>query len=467
MNGFILDKQGPLLSQKTFSEKSREALLIRKPDNIIKSMNKKFQPPRGTRDFFPEDMIKRNWIADTIRAAAESFGYGNISTPGIESWELLGKKGGGGEEIKKEVYVFEDKSGRELGLRFEFTASFARFLANNPQLPKPFKRYQMGPFWRYDRPQAGRYREFFGCEIDIAGSPRPEADAEIIAVTCEIFRRLGFKDFTVRISNRQLLEGMVRAVGVKKDKVVDVFRSIDKLDKIGVEGVKQELKSRGIGKLIPEIMKFIGIKGCGNVSKKAGQLIGNDSVGKEGLENLRTVIECVEKAGFGKSLLVDLSIVRGLEYYTGCVFEIAVKGGSLSLGGGGRYDNLVELYGGNPTPCVGIGLGFERIFETMVKEGMFKLPGASAKAFVVTVDKKFLKQAVELASKLRALDVSCDTDLMGRNLRKQLECGNARGIPWAVFVGERELRSGKYTLRNMKSGKEQSLSLTDIAKLLK
>lgn len=424
----------------------------------------KFQPPRGTRDFLPEDMAKRKVIEATIARIAERSGYGTLSTPGIESWELLGKKGGGGEEIKKEVYVFKDKGGRELGLRFEFTASLARMLANNPQLLKPFKRYQMGPFWRYDRPQAGRYREFFGCEIDIAGSSAPASDAEIISLTCEIFATLGFKDFTIRMSNRPMVEGMVRRLGIPKTKVVDVFRSIDKLEKIGREGVKKELKKRKIdAKIISKILTFITLSGeSDSVLKKAEQA--TDREGRKGVQNLREVISLLGSSGYKKNVLVDLSIVRGLEYYTGCVFEVAVRGGRLSLGGGGRYDSLVSLYGGQPTPCVGIGIGFERIFDTMKQEGMFSLPKTQTKLLIITVKESLTKEVLALADQLRTKGVVCETDVMGRSVKKQLDYANAKGIPFAVFVGPKEVKSKKYTFRNMKTGKETSASLQTLLK---
>ena len=418
----------------------------------------KFQPPRGMRDFGPKEMAKREWMAGKIKEVAGRYGFETIQTPGVESWELLGKKGGGGELIRNEVYVFKDKSGRELGLRFEFTVSFARFLASNPQVPKPFKRWQMGPVWRYDRPQSGRYREFFCCELDIAGASGPEADAEILAVTCAILKEVDL-DFKIRINNRKMVEGLLLSAGVKKESVIDVFRSIDKLAKVGVSGVEAEMESRKIPKAqAKKILSILSLKG--DVLEKVEKSVGKDPVGKEGIENLREVIKIAKKSGFGDRLLVDLSLVRGLEYYTGCVWEIAGSS-DLSLGGGGRYDKLVELYGGQPTPCVGIGLGFERIFD-LIQEKLEIPP--KTKVYVLNVKEIFLEKAGQIANDIRKAGIPAETDLMGRGLRKQMEYANSRGIPFVLFVGEKEIKSGRFVLKEMESGKENSLEVREIIK---
>jgi histidyl-tRNA synthetase len=290
----------------------------------------------------------------------------------------------------------------------------------------------------------------------------PESDSEIIEITCEIFRKLGFRDFVVRISNRKLVEGMVRSLGIKN--VNDVFRSIDKLDKIGSSGVREELRKRGVKKsLIPRIMEFIGISGRPqDVLEKAERIVEKEPLGTEGLKNLRDVVRSLGRAE--KNIVADLSIVRGLEYYTGCVFEVGVSGEKLSLGGGGRYDNLVRLYGGQETPCVGIGIGFERIFELMERRGMFSLPPAKSQVFVINAGEKFLEKARNIANQLRKTGIKCETDLMGRNLRKQMDYANSRKIPWVLFVGEKEIQKGRFTLRDMKTGKETSLPLREIAK---
>ena len=206
----------------------------------------KFQPPKGTRDFLPEEMIKREFVIQKIKQVFEKWGYEPLDTPAIESFELLAAKGGAGQAIKDEIYYFKDKADRELGLRFEFTVSTARILASDNNIPKPFKRYQIGKVWRYDNPGYGRFREFVQADIDIFGSSLPAADAEVIAATCDVFAALGFKDFVIRVSNRKILEAFSAAIGLDEKSRLEVFRSIDKLSKIGESGVIDELTNKKI-----------------------------------------------------------------------------------------------------------------------------------------------------------------------------------------------------------------------------
>src|SRR3989338_4101798 len=234
----------------------------------------KFQPVKGMRDFWPGEMVKRQFVLDIIRAVREKWGFLPMDTPSVESFELLAAKGGGGESIKKEIYYFKDQGDRELGLRFDLTVPTARLIASKLDLPLPFKRYQTGKVWRYDNPQAGRYREFQQFDLDIFGAAAAEADGEIIAATCDIFGSLGFENFVIRLNNRKLIEAFVDFVGIKD--VVDVFRSIDKLDKIGEEGVSKELKAKGLDeKKIGKILDFIKIQGDKKVLDKVYNLVNN------------------------------------------------------------------------------------------------------------------------------------------------------------------------------------------------
>ena len=387
------------------------------------------QPPKGTQDFLPEEMITRNYIFDTVKRIYEKWGYEPIETPAFEEWKLLSKKSGGGQSIKDEIYYFKDKSKRELGLRFDLTVPMARVVASNPQLPKPFKRYHIGRVWRYDKPGAGRRREFWQTDADIIGSSSLEADAEVIAVACECLQTLGFKDFTVRLNNRKILENFIKSIKIKNH--IEVFRSIDKLDKIGQKGVEKELIKKKFSKeQINKILKFIN-------NEKFSSVI------------FEELIEKIKILGYEKKIKIDLSLVRGLEYYTGSVFEIVTKNSKSSIAGGGRYDKLIETFGGKPTPATGISLGIERIFQLIKKQ---KKP--ITQIYIANVNDDVKKDVIKLAKKFRELGINTEYDLMNRNLRKQLDYVNSKKIPYVIVIGNKEIKTKKLKLRNMQTGKE-------------
>ncbi len=313
-----------------------------------------FQPPRGTRDLPPAEMKKRLFVLDKIRERFELWGFEPLETPAFESWELLAKKFGGGEEIKKEIYYFKDKSNRELGLRFDLTVPMARYVASS-SLTKPFKRYQIGRVWRYDRPGAGRWREFWQADIDVVGSKEPEADALVVAVCCDVLEQLGIKNFTIKINNRKLIEGFLQSI--KIDNVLDVMRSIDKIEKFGEEEVEKELKNIIPEEKIKRIFNFIKT-GFENIEPK-------NELMKQGTKEINDFVSLIKEFGFEKYIKIDLSIVRGLDYYTGLVFETMLPKYKLTVAAGGRYDNLIELFGGKPTPATGISFGIDRLIESV------------------------------------------------------------------------------------------------------
>jgi len=417
----------------------------------------KFQKVKGTRDFLPDEMVRRNYVLNTIIKTFENWGYQPFDTPIIETLKLLAAKGGGGEEIKKEIYYFKDQGGRELGLRYDLTTSTARVIAENLNLPKPFKRYQIGKVYRYDEPQSNRYREFLQADADIFGCDNLLADAEIIALTCNIFEKLGFDDFIVRLNNRCIIEDFVKGLGIKK--CLMVFRAVDKLEKIGVNGVKEELKKMKIDEdKIKKIIKFIKQKGGNEILDKNEQL--------KGTKELKQILELIKLFGYEKNVLIDFSLVRGLDYYTGSVFEVCINI-NLSLAGGGRFDKLIETLGGKPIPAVGIGLGFERIVETMKQRNMFDLPKTKIDAFVAPVNENLIKQSIDICNKLRKSNINCDMDLMNRKLSKQLEYASSINIPYVIIVGKKDLEQGKVTIRDMKTGNERTVSKEDVNKYIK
>lgn len=433
-----------------------------------------FKAPKGMKDFGPEEMIIREYVIQTIKRIFESYGFETIETPALEDLELLVAKSG--EEVAKQIFRIETEKEKKLGLRFDLTVPLARFLANNPQLPKPFKRYAIAPVWRYEEPQSGRLRQFYQADVDICGSSSMEADVECIACALDCLKALGFKDLSVRINNRKILEAFVEIVKEKIPEEVkiefgslEVFRAIDKLGKIGVEGVKKELKEIGLPeKQVEELLEMISIKGeFEKVLEKSEKFLSKNQKGREGLEELKQLSEFSKIYGIEDKLVLDFSLARGLDYYTGPIFEIEVKGEKIgSVAGGGRYDNLIELYGGRPTPATGISLGIERIMEILKKRAI-KLPKTKIKVFVANVDPSLKKEAVKIAMRLREGGIETQTDLMGRSLTKQLEYANSLGIPFVVIVGKEEVKKNKFKLRDMKKKIEKEMKIEEIIETIK
>jgi histidyl-tRNA synthetase len=432
-------------------------------------MSEKFQPVRGTRDFLPEEMIFRQKILDKIKCIFENFGFQPLETPALENWEVLAAKGAGGPEIQEETFNFEDKAGRKIGLKYDLTVPLARVVASNQNLPLPFKRYQIERVWRYGDVTKNRYREFWQADIDTVGSESMLADAEIIACAVAVFTSLGFKNFVVRLNNRKILSAFVKSVGVEEEKIMDVFRAIDKLDKIGYENVEKELMDKGISEeIIKKILKFIQIKGKPEVVlKKAENFVKDIEEGKEGIEELRKLISYLRKMDVEPKFRVDLSLARGLDYYTGPIFEVIVSGVAESLAGGGRYDKMIGLFLGKDIPATGISLGIERIIEVMKDRGMVRPQKSTVKVFVANVNDKVIDDSLKIVQMLRKNGVLADFDLKGRNLTRQLEYVNSMKIPYALIVGEKELKRKVVKLRDMERRTESEVKISELVKTLK
>ncbi|MDO8647080.1 MAG: histidine--tRNA ligase [Candidatus Diapherotrites archaeon] len=407
-----------------------------------------FQAVRGMRDLLPEQASKKQAMLDRVRKEFEAYGFEPLETPVVESFEILAIKESAGEAIKDEIYYFKDKSDRELGLRFDLTVPLARVIAGNPQLSKPFKRFEIGKVYRYDRPGAKRYREFTQADADIIGSNSIMADFEIIALAYKIMKDLSFT-FTIKVSNKQLLEEIALACGVKKEQLKDCMRSLDKLDKIGIDGVKKELDGKEISTKILNAIKENSIERIEKIIKE-----------KTGLNDLKELLEYCEKAGLGEFVKFDASLARGLEYYTGNVFEISVEGAP-SVGGGGRYDKLIETYGGSPTPAVGISFGIDRLLDLREKEVRVQ----KTQIMVVPIGFEAGKKSLEIARDLRNLGLNVENDLMQRSLTKNMEFASKKKIPYVLIVGENELKSGELTLKNLETGKQEKVKIKELAKL--
>jgi histidyl-tRNA synthetase len=405
------------------------------------------------RDLLPEQARKKQAIEDRIRREFEAYGFEPLETPIVEDFALLAAKGSAGEAIKEDIYYFKDKSERELGLRFDLTVPLARVVANNPQLVKPFKRYQIGKVYRYDKPGTGRYREFTQADADIIGSSSIIADYEIVALAYKVMKDLSFK-FVIRVANKKLLEEICFGCGVKKEQAKDCMRTLDKLDKIGAEGVAKELEEKNISTKIIQVIKENNLKKIEGIVKD-----------KTGLNELKELLEYCEKSGLSEYVKYDASLARGLEYYTGNVFEVVLekeKGETgQSVGGGGRYDNLVETYGGASTPAVGISFGVDRLLGVREKEVVEQ----KTQIMIVPMGLEAGRESLKIARELREKGLNVENDLMQRSIAKNLEYANKKKIPFVGIIGENELKSGKLTLKNLESGKQESVEMRDVNKM--
>jgi histidyl-tRNA synthetase len=417
----------------------------------------RFLPPRGMKDIIGRDAIQFQKLVEIVRKIFEKYGFYPFITPAVESFKLLSAKGGLGEAVKNEIYYFKDRANRELGLRFDLTMPLARVILNNPQLPKPIRRYQISRVWRYDEPQAMRWREFWQADVDVIGTESLLADVECLACSCEVLEKLGFKRFFIRVNNREVVEDVFKNF-VPRNKMQQCFRIIDKIDRIGKERAKKELRRIKIDP--KKVFEVVEMKGSNReVIKKLRKKFGK----VKGLEKIEEILSLSKIYGIEKRMKFDLSLVRGLDYYTSLVYEI-YTGLRVSCGGGGRYDNLIENLGGPPLPATGISLGLSRIFELMRS---VKIQKTTSRVFIATSSPKVLKKAIEIAEQLRDEGIGCEFDLMNRSLVKQLKYANSMQIPFVVVVGEKEIKKGKVRLRDMQKGVEKEIKIKSIRRYVK
>ncbi|MFA9436349.1 MAG: histidine--tRNA ligase [Candidatus Bathyarchaeota archaeon] len=427
-----------------------------------------FQPPRGTRDYLPEDQLKKNWVIDQVREVYEAYGFEPLGTPAFENLEMLVIKSG--DDIINQIYNFKDKSDRELALRFEHTASTVRVVASHRNLVKPFKRYTIGPTWRYERPSETRFREFWQADVDIFGVEGSIADAEVLSAVVDAFSRLGFEGFTIVLNDRRILKSIIQLAGIPEEKSLDAFRAVDKLGKIGRDGVIGEL--RGISPYEETSMKLLdllGLKGDpSEVLDQAKVMLQNYEDGVKGCKALEELYKYAKAFGFAQYIRVDLSLARGLDYYTGPVFEVIAKGYENygSIAGGGRYDEIIELFGGPPTCATGVSFGVDRVTLILEEKGAFADLTLGAKVYVAPVNEKVINVAIKIAQKLRAENIPTIVDMMGRRLGKQFEFADKKGIPKVVVVGERELAEDAVTVRDMNSGEQTKVKLDELTSYL-
>ncbi len=425
---------------------------------------------KGTRDFLPEQMIKRNYVINIIKNIFEKYGFEPLETPTLELWETLSGKYG--EEADRLTYRFIDRGDREVGLRYDLTVPLSRVMAMYPNLPKPFRRYQIQPVWRADKPQKGRFREFYQCDIDIVGSPSMVAEAEIIAISHEILSELNFKDFVIKINNRKILSGLIEVCGVAPEKEIDIYRSMDKLDKVGIDGVKSELEERGIDDTaISRLVDILQIEG--NNREKMDQtqtLLANSEIGKRGIEEMREVFEYLSAYQVPEQhILFDLYMARGLDYYTGPIFETVVTKPRIgSLTGGGRYDTLIGMFSGQDIPATGSSVGLERTIAVMEELNMFPPHLSTSTRVLVTVfDETSLAYSLRIANTLREAGINTDLYSGSSKLRGQFGLANDKGIPIVVIAGPDEQAEGKANIKNMRSGEQFTVSIDELVPQIK
>jgi histidyl-tRNA synthetase len=410
------------------------------------------------------EMRIRDYLEETAIEVFKLFSYEPLDSPIMELWEILSAKGG--EEVEAETFRFEDKGDREVGLRFDLTVPLARIIATNLHLPKPFKRYAVGKAWRYDRPQAGRYREFTQADVDIVGSDSPAADAEVVLVALEFMKRTLEEDYIIKINNRKVLRGLTEEADVPESLAHECFRAIDKLDKIGKEGVMEELRERGISEDSSRfLIDAIDMSGTGmSVLDRFQDVLEGSDTGQKGVDELKFMAQVFDECKKSKYVEFDMSLARGLDYYTGPVFEGRYLGepdvGSVL--GGGRYDNLIEKFGGPPTPATGISLGIGRLIDVMLEKGLGEDLAPELDAFIAPIKKPMVKHAMRMQCDLVVAGISCEVDLMDRSLGKLLELADSRNARYTIIVGKRDLSRGEVSLRDMLTKETEQVKVGNI-----
>ncbi|GAA4846887.1 histidine--tRNA ligase [Algivirga pacifica] len=445
----------------------------------------------GTRDFGPEQMVKRNYIFDTIKATFKKFGFQQLETPSMEKLSvLMGKYGDEGDQLLFKVLnsgdflkksTVEDyhqgakhmlKMVAEKGLRYDLTVPFARYVVmNRGTLSFPFKRFQIQPVWRADRPQKGRYREFYQCDADVVGTDSLICEAEIIAMINEVLGNLKIEDYTIKVNNRKILTGIAEAVG-QAGKESDLCVAIDKLDKIGLEKVQEELvEQRGFSpESVQALQPIFDING--STEEKLAALkekLANSEIGLKGVEELEEVFRYVKQFGIeNHNAELDVTLARGLSYYTGAIFEVKVNNVRIgSISGGGRYDNLTGVFGVDGMSGVGFSFGVDRIYDVLDELDLYpESAQETTKVMFINFDEECQTYCLPLLKRLRDAGISAEIYPQSAKMKKQMTYANNKNIPFVVLAGSNEIAEGKVTLKNMVTGEQMLLSTEDLVKSL-
>lgn len=451
--------------------------------------------PKGTRDFSPAEMVKRNYIFDTIKAVFRKYGYQEIQTPTMENLSTLtGKYGDEGDKLifkiinsgdflkdaqKKAFDYGQDESARKLlplisekALRYDLTVPFARFVVmHQNDISFPFKRFQIQPVWRADRPQKGRYREFYQCDADVVGSESLLNEAEFVLIYDEALQALGLKDFTIKINNRKILSGIAEIIG-KPELIVDMTVAIDKLDKIGLDGVTKELIEKGFSQADVDRLTPVVLLEGNNQEKlrRLREVLRSSETGLKGIEEIESIFQYLSGLTSQDSPLtsgrveLDITLARGLNYYTGAIFEVKTNEVAMgSIGGGGRYDDLTGMFGLKGLTGVGISFGADRIYDVLEELQLFPhSTQETTKVLISNFDKASEVYALPLLQRLRNADIAAELYPSSAKLKKQMSYADDKKIPFVLLLGSEEIQSGKLTLKNMQSGEQTILTLEEV-----
>ncbi len=445
--------------------------------------------PKGTRDFSPTEMSKRNYIFNTIKEVYALYGFQQIETPAMETLQtLMGKYGEEGDKLLFKVLnsgdflnkVSDDELREknalhlasricEKGLRYDLTVPFARYVVmHREELQMPFKRYQIQPVWRADRPQKGRYREFYQCDADIVGSDSLLNEVELMQIVDTVFTRFGVR-VQIKINNRKILSGIAEVIG-EADKIVDITVAIDKLDKIGLEAVNEELANDGISpEAIEKLQPIITLSGSNDDKLKViSEVLAASEVGMKGVEETRFILDTLAKCGLNNEMQLDLTLARGLNYYTGAIFEVKALDVQIgSITGGGRYDNLTGIFGMPGLSGVGISFGADRIFDVLNQLDLYPKEAVDAtRLLFINFGEKEMEYCLPIASKTRKAGIATEIYPDAVKMKKQMSYANAKNIPFVAIAGENEIAEGKVMLKDMVKGEQRLVSADELIEAL-
>ena len=441
--------------------------------------------PKGTRDFGPEEMAKRNYIFNTIKDVYALYGFQQIETPAMETLQtLMGKYGEEGDKLLFKILNSGDYLSKvsdeelhernslhlaaslcEKGLRYDLTVPFARYVVmHRDELQLPFKRYQIQSVWRADRPQKGRYREFYQCDADIVGSDSLLNEIELMQIVDTVFTQFGIK-VQIKINNRKILAGIAEIIG-EPDKIVDITVAIDKLDKIGLDHVNAELKANGISdEAIEKLLPIISLEGSNEAKLNviAGVLQGSET-GLKGIEEIKFILDTLQSTGLNNEIQLDLTLARGLNYYTGAIFEVKALDTSIgSITGGGRYDNLTGIFGMPGLSGVGISFGADRIYDVLNTLNLYPKEATNAtQVLFINFGEKETTYCLPFVSQLRKAGIRTELFPDKAKMKKQMGYANAKHIPFVVLAGENEMNEGKLTLKDMQTGEQTLVTIEEL-----
>ena len=426
---------------------------------------KQLQPPKGTRDIVYEEAAARRKVIDRLRRCFLDFGFSDFDTPAFEHLETLEQKSG--PDVTDQIYTLEDKGGRKLGLIFEFTASLGRAAANNADLIRPFKRYQIGKVWRYERPQANRYREFYQADIDILGPYTMDCEVEILLAVSHVLNSFGLAEFEFLLNDRKVLRGQLETAGIEDEKdQMAVLRGLDKADKISPDEVRAYILEQGVSaERYERFMALVPTQGSNEEILGALETgLAASERGREGVAELRQILALAEGCDLARRIRLAPFLVRGLDYYTGPVFEVRCPTlGNVSFGGGGRYDTMVEMFGGRPAGAAGFAFGVERLVSILMQEKLVTGAKSEARIMVTPRVPELAMEAFRLSQQLRAAGIAVYQFLGKEKIARQFSFAAKMGFPFVTVVGEQEIESGVFRLKNMASEEEALVPRAELA----